>query len=285
MQHAALFGPSGGFVKVNPEIGIQTIPDATCRFLHGEISCWREYKNTMDNIMNAHMASLDADHADFDEKTRCYMAAANSRLHGKSAIEMFVCLEVAVDLARARNPNVAFRKYLHTALLGLLALQQAVGPWLGVTSASGERSFTVAPIRAFQPIGIPGKPLEQNILFDYIQLLFPSVSRTPASDSTHMRQKMYAMQKRINGIHNPVHQFGTYHLQQVLNMWLGLDTNPNGNRTHSVANCLSTISMCGTTEDLFFYKDKAEIKSIDAIMLPLLEECFYHARSVSGFWD
>ena len=70
MQHAALFG-TARFVKIDPEIGIQTIPEATYRFIHGEINCWREYKNAMDSIMDNHMASLDADHADFDEKTRC----------------------------------------------------------------------------------------------------------------------------------------------------------------------------------------------------------------------
>ena len=124
----------------------------------------------MDSIMDKHLIELNADHADFDEKTRCYTIAANERLHGKTAIEMFICLEMAVDLARARNPNVAFRKYLHTALLGLLALQQAVGPWLDVSdiinvshlassciwfpsffnstlSDSGDLSFHVSPIR------------------------------------------------------------------------------------------------------------------------------------------
>jgi hypothetical protein len=152
--------------------------------------------------------------------------------------------------------------------------------------SNGERSFTVAPIRE-KSIRIPGEPLENNLLFDYIQLLFPSTSRTPASDSTHMRQKMYAMQKRINVIHNPVHKYGSFYLQQVLSGWLGFDTNFSENTQEhlSVVNCLARISTCGSNDDIWFYKDKAEIVSIDAIMLPLVEQCFIHARSVSGFWN
>ncbi|KAJ1477343.1 hypothetical protein T484DRAFT_3641512 [Baffinella frigidus] len=295
------------YPEIDKVIGITTIPEATYRFIHGEISDWREYKKIMDGIMdhqmglldaeyrqimdgitNHHVDSLDASRDLFYEKTRAYTKVANKRLYGKTPLEMFVSLEIAVDLAHADVPNVAFRNHLRRTFLGLLALQQAVGPWVDVSDGAsrGQHRQLVTPIKDFVAKR-PTQPLTDSLLFDYIQLLFPETSAIPLVDVTRMRHKVVDMQKRINAIEEKLHpkmyQYGTF------GTWFGSISDTAGlhqNKKHvNVEECMSTIIHSGTRENVLFYTKRREVDAVDAIMIPFVTMCMNHAQEVSGFWD
>jgi hypothetical protein len=257
------------------DVGINTIAEATYRFIHGEITDWIVYKKLMDKIMDRRMTQLDANDqrfADeyhltfteasdlfFDKKTQIYTQMANERLYNKTPLEMFVSLEIAIQLAHRDNPDVAFRNYLKRCFLGLLALQQSVGPWIDVSdeasskygpsdlganiasccmwfptsfytktiSTDGKLSFAIAPVRKFVAKR-PVQPLTDSLLFDYIQLLFPATSALPRVDAKRLRCKVDEIQARIYVVeqmhhHNP-YRYGTY------GTWFGIfeAMSPNG---------------------------------------------------------
>jgi hypothetical protein len=260
---------------MNPTVGVTTIAEATYRFIHGEITCWSKYKELMDKIMNQRMALLDAsdqcfatkhnitftEASDrfFANKTQAYTQMANERLYGKTPLEMFVALEIAVHLAHQDNPDVAVRNYIKRCFLGIRALHQAVGPWVDVSdeaasmygrsdlganiasscmwftsfytktvSTTGKFSFAIAPVHDFVAKRPSQEPLSDSVLFDYIHLLFPKTSRIPRVDATKLHCKVNDMQARINVMgnmdHHKIYRYGSY------GSWFGIfeSMSPNG---------------------------------------------------------
>ena len=225
---APMWGPLV-YPKVDDVLGVTSIAEATYRFVHGEILDSNIYQTLLDNIIDECDETTKARGA--DEKMHVYKQLANQRFYGKTAIETFVAIEIAMTIATEYNPGVGFRKYLQRAFSGLLVLQQSVGPWIDVSnslrykygisdtnsnlasaclwfgatfytktvSPSGEFVFNVAPTSEFvakRPIG----PLSDSILFDYIALLFPKTSATPVFDRIWMEYKFKAMQTRIDAV-------------------------------------------------------------------------------------
>lgn len=239
---------SDRYPAIDPVHGIVSVAEATYRFVHGEICDTETYQRVLVAVMDRCEAKLNLCAASDAKRMHMYKKLANERLYGKTSIEMFVALEVAVTLAQADSPDIAFRRYLMLAFPGILALQQSVGPWVDTSDAllykygisdmganvasscmwfasnfytktafrTGELVFVVAPVREFVSVRT-NRSLVGSLLFDYIKLLFPMTSAIPLFNPLLVASKIREMQARVDTAHDlemlrtrGVYQFGSY---------------------------------------------------------------------------
>lgn len=290
--------------------GIMSIAEATYRFVHGEIRDTHDYQRILVSIMDICERTLNASGASEVKRTRAYKKLANERLYGKTSIEMFVALEIAVTLAQAENPDIALRKYLTLALPGLLALQQSVGPWVDTSDAlmykygpsdmgsniasscmwfaanfytksmtsCGEFAFTVAPTRDFVAVRTT-RSLVGSVLFDYVKLLFPATSEYPEFDAARMQYKIQEIQARIDMVYElesrrirGMYQFGSYG-SVFYSRAERIDVNA----------CLTKIMHLGTNKAALSNFDVVQIAAVDSVIIPFVSGHMNQALRVSTF--
>ena len=285
------------YPKVDDVIGVTNIAEATYRFVHGEILAPNRYHKLLDEIMDKCDETITARGASHDEKMYSYKQIANQRFYGKTAIETFIAIELAMTLATEYNPGVSFRKYLHRAFYGLLALHQSVGPWIDVSnllryhyggsdtnaniassclwfdasfytktvSPSGDFGYTVAPPREFVARRLM-LPLTDSILFDYIALLFPMIPISPVFDRVWMEYKFSAMQTGIDAVRDMRFKKFLYEKEHI-----------------NVYTTMTTMMHFGTNKTTLSDTKRMEIVEADAFMIPVVTYCMNHARRLSAF--
>ena len=220
----AMWGPLV-YPAVDKDYGVSTIAEATYRYIHGEIDDPGRYQDLMEAIMDNNTKSGDS--TTHEMKTSAYKKVVNLRYFGKTAIESFVAMEIAVRIAREDTPNVGFRRILRRTFLGLIALQQTVGPWVDTSNEMiykygvSDTSENIASACKFFPslytkvmmgdeciVSVAAvhkytaknscEPLVDSILFDYIKMLFPSTSAIPYCDKPWLAHKFMAMKTRAS---------------------------------------------------------------------------------------
>jgi hypothetical protein len=297
----AMWGPLA-YPPVDKTGVVATIAEATYRYIHGEITDPRRYQALMNLIMDRCDEKTKLCGATHEMKMQTYKEVVNFRYFGKTAIESFVATEIAVRIARGKNPSVGFRKILRRTFLGLMALHQTVGPWVDssndmiymygmsdtnaniasscgffpscyTTSVSMDGGYTIgtAAVREYAPRN-PDEPLTGSVLFDFIKILFPSTSTIPFCDTQWLAHKFFALQTRAQAM---------YH-QSVL---LGAETAPiDITYNASFFDFVETIMYLGTNmEKNASETDKALIKATDVFMTRFLQSNMNHALRMSSY--
>ena len=286
------------YPAVDKTRGVDTIAEATYRYVHGEIVDPGRYRALINDIMDKNTMSCDTAH---EMKMHAYEEVVNFRYFGKTAIESFVAIEIAVRIARQKSPSVGFRRVLHRTFLGLLALQETVGPWVdtsnemiyryGVsdtnaniassciffaslytkTMRGGGCIVSAAAVREYN-VRNPGEPLVDSILFDYIKMLFPSTSTIPICDTQWLAHKFFAMQTRSQAIYYQS-VFSGHEIAPI-------DITYNADFFRFV----NTIMYLGTNlDEKLSATDRARIAKTDIFMLPFLQESMNHAMRMSSY--
>ena len=292
-----MWGPLA-YPPVDNKRGVDSIAEATYRYVHGEITDPKRYQSLMNNIMDKTTLSGNATHK---MKMWAYNEVVNRRYFGKTAIESFVAMEIAVRIAQGKFPKVGFRRLLHRTFLGLLALQETVGPWVdtsnemiyryGVsdtnaniasacifftslytkTMVRGELVVSATTVREYT-VRNPGEPLADSILFDYIKMLFPSTPTIPVCDTQWLAHKFSAMRIRSQAICYQSTLFG--HAITPIHI-------PHHEEFFHFVN---TITYLGTNLDQNLSEaDRALIAKTDIFMLPFLQASMNHAMRISSY--
>jgi hypothetical protein len=293
----AMWGPIL-YPAVDKKRGVDTIAEATYRYVHGEITDPKRYQSLMNNIMDKTTLSRTATHK---MKMRAYAEVVNRRYFGKTAIESFVAMEIAVRIAQGECPKVGFRRLLHRTFLGLLALQETVGPWVdtsnemiyryGVSDTNaniasacifftslytktmirGEFIVTATVDREYTARH-SDESLADSILFDYIKMLFPSTPAIPVCDTQWLAHKFSAMRIRSQAICYQSTLFG----HEIAPIHV-----PNHEEFFHFVN---TITYLGTNlGEKLSEADMALIAETDIFMLPFLQASMNHAMRISSY--
>jgi len=302
------------YPTVDAMLEITSIAEATYRYVHGEILDAKLYHAVLDSIMGKCEEMMQSRGASQHEQNHVYRQLANERFHGKTAIETFVSIEIAITIANEKNPGVGFRKYMQRCFLGILALQQVVGPWIDVSNElahkygnsdtnaniasscvwfnstfytktvapSGEFLFYVTPPRKFV-VKRPILPIAGSILFDYIKLLFPHTPTIPAFDRTWMEYKLNTTQKRMDAVRDRSSgyrygNFGTFS-ESLMGFKEFLYTEEHVNVYESI----TTIMHLGTNKTTLSETERMEIHEEDAVLLPFVTEYMNHELRLSTF--
>jgi hypothetical protein len=298
-QIVAMWGPLA-YPAVDTVVGIGTIAEATYRFIHGEILDPKRYQQILNELMDRYDMSSEPCGVTHAMKFGTYKELVNKRFYGKTPIESFVAMEIAVRIANGKRPNVGFRRVLHRTFLGLLALHHVVGSWIDVSnemiykygvsdtnaniasscdfftasfytktiSLHGEFVIDVAPVRAYTTKNF-NQPIVGSILFDFIKILFPETSTVPRCDVRWMAHKFFAMQVRAQEIE--------YHA-----MLLGKDVKIVDIKHHvTFFSFVDTIMYLGTNMEHVSVAENACIVATDRFMIPFLRDSMNYALRLS----